>query len=59
MCNEPLWVREGVSLDHSSRGHMHVPFAERDQSVFLCLEEEFEAQQGAQGLPAAQALACF
>lgn len=57
MCKEPSWVREGVSLDHSNRGQKHVPFAERDQSVFLCLEEEFKAQQGPQGLPAVQALA--
>lgn len=46
MCKEPLWVREGVSLDRSNRGHKDVPFTERDQSVFLCLEEEFKAQQG-------------
>lgn len=46
MCKEPLWVREGVSLDRSNRGHKDVPFTERDQSMFLCLEEEFKAQQG-------------
>lgn len=56
MCKEPLWVREGVSLDHSSRAHKRVPFAGRDQSVFLCLREEFKTQQGAQGLSAVQAL---
>lgn len=56
MCKESLWVGEGVSLDPSDRAHEHVPFAERDPSVFLSLKEEFKAQQGAQGLPAVQAL---
>lgn len=56
MCKETLWVREGVSLDHSNRAHKHVPFAETEQSVFLCLKEEFKAQQGAQRLSAGQAL---
>lgn len=50
MCKEPLWVREGVSLHHSDHAHELFPFAERDQSVFLSLKEEFKAQLGATGI---------